>query len=100
MLVQSECIAPESNDQNLKFGNVNDNHWIDSESLKSSLYEFVEIIQKWFQHDENYTELERALNLDESKKLWDVLVKNNYFYQSDNQTCFSLFTEKFQFGYC
>ena len=37
MLVQSECIAPESNDQNLKFGNVNDNHWIDSESLKSSL---------------------------------------------------------------
>jgi hypothetical protein len=123
LLVESECIISESNEHNLKYGNVNDNHWINSGSLKVLLNdltfptgiirkliillqefyknrvkpsqdEFNKIIEKWFQCDENYSDFEKSLNIEESKKLWEALEKNNFFFQSDNQKC-TLFTEKF-----
>jgi hypothetical protein len=119
LLVENQCILLESNEQNLKYGNVNDNHWIDSGSLnnlpfptgivrkliillqefyknrvKPAQDEFSKLIGRWFQYDDNYSDFEKSLNLEESKKLWEALVKNNFFYQSDNEKC-ALFTEKF-----
>ncbi|RNA24391.1 hypothetical protein BpHYR1_050410, partial [Brachionus plicatilis] len=123
LLVDSECIRPECNNEHLKYGKVSPLEWIDQESLRSLLQTsgypttllkklvyllqdgvtkrtsitidlFGKTFQEWLQCTDCYTQTECDIHLELGAKLWNILSSNNYIYHSEKNLC-ALFNQRF-----